>query len=205
LPGRRSPGQAKYSAKRFGLQIDITYTYNLPAINPQVINGRQTLSNAAIDSPERRRLPLLLRRAWYGLNRAFRRRIAHLGLTPDQFTVMRTLLENEGLTQRELVAAMTSDANTVAALIERMEAACLVQRRPHEKDRRARRLRLTKTGRTRYHSARSVALAMQAEVLSALPEKAREPFLEELESVAEACRLAAERSPKTKVPPRQPD
>jgi len=29
--------------------------------------------------PERRRLPLLLRRAWYGLNQAFRRRIAHLG------------------------------------------------------------------------------------------------------------------------------
>src|SRR5215472_6068089 len=87
-----------------------------------------------IDSPERRRLPLLLRRAWYGLNRAFRRRIAHLGVTPDQFTVMRTLLENEGLTQRQLVTAMSSDANTVAALIERMEAARLVQRRPHETD-----------------------------------------------------------------------
>src|SRR5262249_39643547 len=106
----------------FGLQIDITYTYNLSAIIPQVIKGRQLLSNAAIDSPERRRLPLLLRRAWYGLNRAFRRRVAHLGLTPDQFTVMRTLLEKQGMTQRELVAAMSSDANTVAALIERMEA-----------------------------------------------------------------------------------
>ena len=56
----------------------------------------------AIDSPGRRRLPLLLRRAWYGLNRAFRRRITHLGVTPDQFTVMRTLLENEGITQREI-------------------------------------------------------------------------------------------------------
>ena len=39
-----------------------------------------------IDAPERRRLPLLLRRAWYGMNQAFRRRIAHLGVTPDQFT-----------------------------------------------------------------------------------------------------------------------
>ncbi len=27
-----------------------------------------------IDAPERKRLPLLLRRAWYGLNQAFRRR-----------------------------------------------------------------------------------------------------------------------------------
>src|SRR5437667_11240462 len=94
----------------------------------------------AIDSPGRRRLPLLLRRAWYGLNRAFRRRITHLGVTPDQFTVMRTLLENEGITQRELAAAMSSDANTVASLVERMELAGFVQRQRHEKDRRAHRL-----------------------------------------------------------------
>ncbi|MED6327013.1 MAG: hypothetical protein VYE14_06575, partial [Verrucomicrobiota bacterium] len=57
-----------------------------------------------IDAPERRRLPVLLRRAWYGLNQAFRRRIARMGLTPDQFTVIRTLLEAEpdGLTQKAL-------------------------------------------------------------------------------------------------------
>src|SRR5437667_4007018 len=96
-----------------------------------------------IDSPERRRLPPLLRQAWYGLNQAFRRRIAYLGLTPDQFTVLRTLLENEGMTQRELAQAMTSDANTVASLVERMEIAALLHRRPHGKDRRAHRLYLT--------------------------------------------------------------
>src|SRR6516225_6672133 len=90
-----------------------------------------------IDSPERRRLPLLLRRAWYGLNQAFRCRIAHLGVTPDQFTVMRTLLENEGITQRRLTELMSSDPNTVASLLERMEKAGLVQRQAHEKDRRA--------------------------------------------------------------------
>ena len=38
-----------------------------------------------IDAPGRRRLPILLRHAWYGLNQAFRRRIAHLDITPDQF------------------------------------------------------------------------------------------------------------------------
>src|SRR5437667_2877036 len=94
------------------------------------------LGNLPIDSPGRRRLPPLLRRAWYGLNQAFRRRIAHLGVTPDQFTVMRTLLENEGITQRELTELMSSDPNTVASLLERMEKAGLVARQAHEKDRR---------------------------------------------------------------------
>src|SRR5689334_25062609 len=103
-----------------------------------------------LDSPDRRRLPLLLRRAWYGLNQAFRRRIAHLGVTPDQFTVMRTLLENEGITQRELTKLMSSDPNTVASLLARMEQAVLVQRQAHEKDRRAHRLRKKPAGRRKY-------------------------------------------------------
>src|SRR5881628_2361241 len=95
-----------------------------------------------IDSPDRRRLPPLLRRAWYGLNQAFRRRTAHLEITPVQFTVMRTLLENDGITQRELTSLMTSDPNTVASLLERMEKAGLVARKSHENDRRANRLHL---------------------------------------------------------------
>ena len=149
-----------------------------------------------IDAPERRRLPLLLRRAWYGLNQAFRRRIAHLGITPDQFTVMRTLLENEGIRQRELTELMSSDPNTVASLLERMEKAGLIQREKHHKDRRAHQLTLRASGLRKYEEARAIAVAMQAEVLSALPEEARETFLENLASVAEACRLGAEKSPR---------
>src|SRR5437773_4746946 len=98
---------------------------------------KKSVAAQPIDAPERRRLPPLLRRAWYGLNQAFRRRIAHLGLTPDQFTIMRTLLENEGITQSELTELMSSDPNTVASLLERMARAGLVERRAHEKDRRA--------------------------------------------------------------------
>src|SRR5437763_4678292 len=89
---------------------------------------------SAIDSPERRRLPPLLRRAWYGLNQGFRRRTAHLKLTPDQFTVLRTLLENPGITQRQLSHLMASDPNTIASLLERMEKAGLLERIAHEKD-----------------------------------------------------------------------
>jgi DNA-binding MarR family transcriptional regulator len=147
-----------------------------------------------LDSPGRRRLPPLLRRAWYGLNQAFRRRIAHLNLTPDQFTVLRILLEGDplGLTQRELSRLMSSDPNTVASLLERMERAGYVDRRPHEKDRRAHRIKLEPKGRKVYESARSIAVALQGEVLSVLPEASREQFLEHLTLVADACREAAE-------------
>jgi DNA-binding MarR family transcriptional regulator len=180
------------------LQTNNTYTYDLN-LESRMSKSEAKLNSSPhlpIDSPERRRLPLLLRRAWYGLNQAFRRRIAHLGVTPDQFTVMRTLLENEGITQRHLTELMSSDPNTVASLLERMEHAGLVERQAHEKDRRAHWLRLRPRGKKKYEAVREIAVAMQAEVLSALPAKARETFLEELDIVAQACRVAAEKSPK---------
>jgi len=149
-----------------------------------------------MDSPERRRLPILLRHAWYGLNQAFRRRIAHLEVTPDQFTVMRTLLEAGEITQRKLTERMSSDPNTVASLLERMAKAGLIERKPHEKDRRAHRLHLLPAGRRKYVEAREIALALQAEVLGALPESRREEFLEHLALVADGCRAAAGQSPK---------
>lgn len=191
-------GQQNYSTPALSLQSNNTYTYDLKLEYrmPKIEAKQNHSEDLPLDAPERRRLPLLLRRAWYGLNQAFRRRIAHLGLTPDQFTVMRTLLENEGITQRELTELMSSDPNTVASLLERMEQAGLVERQPHEKDRRARWLRLKPRGKRKYEAAREIAVAMQAEVLNALPAGAREKFLGELDKVSRACRVAAENSPK---------
>src|SRR5258706_2055181 len=116
------------------------------------------MAGQSIDAPERRRLPPLLRRAWYGLNQAFRRRIAHLGLTPDQFTVMRTLLENDGITQREMTHLISSDPHTVASLLNRMEQAGLLQRETHARGRRANRLRLKPPCKTQYEKTRVIAV-----------------------------------------------
>jgi DNA-binding MarR family transcriptional regulator len=150
-----------------------------------------------IDAPERRRLPPLLRRCWYNLNQTFRRRIAHVGVTPDQFTVMRTLTEGspKGLTQRELTDIMSSDANTIASLLERMESLGLVEREPHEKDRRAYRIQLKPVGLRKYEEVREIAIALQTNILSVLPEGKREEFLEHLALVADACRVVAEKAP----------
>jgi len=154
------------------------------------------LPELPIDSPERRRLPPLLRRAWYGLNQAFRRRITHLEITPDQFTVLRTLLEHDGITQRQLTHLISSDPNTVASLLERMEAAELIERKTHEKDRRANRLKVRPAGKKKYQEAREIAIALQAQVLSVLPENRREEFLQHLALVADACREALNHAPK---------
>ncbi len=153
-----------------------------------------------IDAPARRRLPPLLRKAWYGLNQAFRRRILHLKITPDQFTVLRTLIEADpkGLSQREIAEIISSDPNTIASLLERMDSNGLLERTVHESDRRAHRIRLLPHGRKTYKLVRALALDLQTEVLSCLPEIQREDFLEQLALVADACQHAAARSPKAR-------
>lgn len=158
-----------------------------------------TLVNAPIDAPGRRRLPILLRHAWYGLNQAFRRRLVATGLTPDQFTVLRTLLEGDpkGMTQRELTHTMLSDANTVASLLERMEKAGLVARVPHERDGRARRIRVPTKGKNRFEAGREVARQLQEELFARLPEGMADPFLEQLEQVAQVCRRLVADAPKS--------
>src|SRR6186997_526137 len=96
-----------------------------------------------------RRLPPLLRRAWYSLNQTFRHRIAHLGLTPDQYSILRWLHEGDarGLTQQTLTDLMASDPNTITSILSRMEKAGLISRKRHESDRRARRVRVEPEGR----------------------------------------------------------
>jgi DNA-binding MarR family transcriptional regulator len=148
----------------------------------------------SIDAPGRRRLPAMMRRAWFGLNQAFRRRIAHLGITPDQFTILRWLLESDpqGVTQRELTRMMLSDPNTITSILKRMESSRLIQRRTDAADRRANRIRLTPHGRAKYHTARAFAVQLQQQVLDSLPLVRRERFLAELECVADACSSAAQ-------------
>ncbi len=168
------------------------------------MSAHSTKTEPAIDAPDRRRLPPLLRKAWYGLNQAFRRHIAHAGATPDQFTVLRTLSETaSSLTQSDLSQAISSDPNTVASLLERMEKAGWLERRPHETDRRARRIRLKPAGKRKYAELRDLAVGLQTQILSALPAPQREQFLEQLSLVADACRTAADESAPSTKPTRR--
>ena len=145
--------------------------------------------------PAPKRLPVLLRRAWYGLNQAFRQRIAHLGLTPDQFSILRWLSEDDpaGITQRRLTDLMASDPNTITSTLSRMEKSGLLARRKHETDRRAHRVKLLPKGQRVFDKARKVAIELQAQVLAVIPAEHRASFLNELGAIADACAAAVEK------------
>lgn len=145
-----------------------------------------------------RRLPPLLRKAWFGLNQAFRQRISPVGLTPDQFSVLRWISESPDgiLTQTEITAAMASDPNTIASLVRRMEQSGLITRSQHARDGRAKAVTLTQKGQQSLQTASEVAVALQKSVLSCLPASRRSTFLADLLTVGEACQAANRSNPR---------
>ena len=148
--------------------------------------------NPATTPSTTRRLPPLLRRAWYSLNQTFRQRIAHLEITPDQYSILRWLQEGDprGLTQQTLTDLMASDPNTITSILRRMETAKLVTRHPHETDTRARRVCLESEGQRRLYAAFQIATELQEQIISVIPDNRRARFLEDLERVAQASSLA---------------
>jgi len=139
------------------------------------------------DSTETR-LPPLLRQVWFNLNKTFRRRIAHLNITPDQFTTLRWISEKstEGLIQRQLVELMSSDPNTIVSILKRLEAADLVERKQLPDDRRVYQLSLTPKGKTVLAQALPLSLDLQEEVLSLLSDKQRNDLSNSLNTLIKA-------------------
>ena len=149
-----------------------------------------------------KRFPVLLRSAWFGLNKSFRRRLVEYDLTPVQFIALRWLLENhpDGLSQRELARLTASNANNVTDLVVRMEQQGLLTRTVQKKDARVKMLVLTPKGRRIYDGARRTAVALQKEVLSGLEHEERETFLALLDRVASGLDvLAAETQSSSKT------
>lgn len=81
-------------------------------------------------------------------HRAYAARLLRdLGLHPGQELLLLRLLERDGQTQSELVAAVGLDHSTVSKSLRRMQDAGLLLREPAEHDRRATRVSLTDRGR----------------------------------------------------------
>ena len=72
-----------------------------------------------------------------------RARAAALGLTRAQAAVLAYLARQEGINQAALAQILELEPITLARLLDRLQAAGLVERRPDPKDRRAHRLYLT--------------------------------------------------------------
>ena len=95
----------------------------------------------------RREVARALRAAYLALHRRTNACFAPDGVTADQFVLLSALADADAVTQQDLVRRLSSDPNTVRAMLLLLEARGLVARESHPADGRARCVRLTVKGR----------------------------------------------------------
>jgi DNA-binding MarR family transcriptional regulator len=122
--------------------------------------------------------------AYLALHRRTNAALAPLGLTADQFVLLTSLAECEGVTQKELVGRTGSDPNTMSAMLARLEAKGLIERKPHADDGRARSVSLTRRGRQLQRTLWETSASLRAELESRLPPDVLDALVAGLDRVA---------------------
>jgi MarR family transcriptional regulator for hemolysin len=117
------------------------------------------------------------------LRRDFDRRARSLGLTRAQWSVLAHLKRNEGSKQAAVADTLELEPITLVRLLDRLEAAGWVERRPDPGDRRARQLYLTEKARPVLDQLMALASETRAVALAGFSEPEREILIEALTKV----------------------
>jgi DNA-binding MarR family transcriptional regulator len=142
-----------------------------------------------------------LRAAYWALHRRTDECLAPRGVTADQFVLLALLAEQDGITQQELVRRAASDANTVRAMLVRLESRGLVARGQHPTDGRAHHVILTRRGRQTFQTLWTQSEALRRRLLAALRPGEADTLAELLARVCAAMApAAADRRPRPRTP-----
>jgi len=114
------------------------------------------------------------------LRAEFMRQVEHLGLTLAQWQTLAHLARNEGLKQAQLADILEIRPITLTRLIDRLQAAGLVERRADPDDRRAQRLFLTDTAQPLIEKLWAEAACVREKALAGLSREQREQLLDAL-------------------------
>ena len=117
------------------------------------------------------------------LRRDFMRRAQSLGLSQAQCQALAYLSVQEGVKQVTLAESLEVQPITLARLIDRLQEAGLVARRPDPDDRRAFRLYLTPQAEPLLERIWSYAAATRADALAGLSEDARQALIGSLSHI----------------------
>ena len=96
-------------------------------------------------------------------------RLHGIDISPEQWTILLSLWEKDGVTQQELCNATFKDKPSMTRLIDNMERQHLVVRISDKRDRRTNLIHLTKTGRELENQAFVIANQTLKDALDGVP------------------------------------
>jgi DNA-binding MarR family transcriptional regulator len=97
--------------------------------------------------------------------------LSQVGLHPGQEALLMELWRQDGRTQANLAEALGVEPPTVTKMLQRMEAADLVSRRPDASDRRAIRVHLTPKGRRLRNRVEKLWAELEAQTVGGLSDR----------------------------------
>jgi MarR family transcriptional regulator for hemolysin len=137
-------------------------------------------------------IPFEIGETAHALRKAFDRRAVGLGVTRAQWKVLFRLHREPGLRQIELADMLDIEPITLSRIVDKLEEADLVERRPDPADRRAWRLHVTARAQPLIAKLRGIADEMISEAFHGIDPKDVETTRRVLARVRDnACRNTA--------------
>ena len=112
------------------------------------------------------------------LSKRFDQRAKHLGLTRAQCQLLAYLVYHEGINQTGLADILEIEPISLARMIDRMEQAGWVERRPDPTDRRAWKLYMTEKAKPLFSQMIEIGREVREEALAGIAPRERDRIME---------------------------
>lgn len=116
-------------------------------------------------------LGFIVNRTSQAIKKEFSRRLRTYGLTPEQWSALNRLGEQDGLSQKDLAERTYKDSPTTARIIDKLENKGLLRRSDDPEDRRVFLICLTESGKMLREDIIPIATQLNADASKGLSEK----------------------------------
>jgi DNA-binding MarR family transcriptional regulator len=137
------------------------------------------------DAPPRS-VGFLLSQLGFLTSKGFMEALEPLGIGPREFLLMRFVAASDGQSQQALAERLAVPPSRMVALVDHLEDAGLVERRPDPEDRRVRGLYLTRKGRGVLKRASEVAIEHETRLCAGINREEREQLIDLLQKLQSA-------------------
>jgi DNA-binding MarR family transcriptional regulator len=116
-------------------------------------------------------------------SRGFMEALEPVGIGPKEFLLMRFVDSSQGQSQQALAERLGVPPSRMVALVDHLEDAGLVERRPDPEDRRVRGLHLTRKGRGALERAAQIAIDYETRLCAGINREEREQLIDLLQKL----------------------
>jgi DNA-binding MarR family transcriptional regulator len=118
-------------------------------------------------------------------SKRFMEALEPLGIDPREFLLLRFVAASEGQSQQALSERLSIPASRMVALVDHLEEAGFLERRPDPEDRRVRGLHLTRKGRSVLERAGKIAIDYETRLCAGINREERELLIDLLQKLQE--------------------